>query len=116
MKPQVCPSCGAHEFIEKSDAYICAYCDTQYPRTKPAEPVPVAPPVQPEPVLKPIGTPKNKWVALVLCYFFGIFGAHKFYEGRKSLGLLYLFTFGLFSIDWLVDLIVLLFKPNPYYV
>jgi len=31
------------------------------------------------------------------------------------LGLLYLFTGGLFGIGWLVDLILLLFKPNPYY-
>ena len=37
---------------------------------------------------------KNKWVSLLLCVFLGIFGAHKFYEGRILLGLLYLFTGG----------------------
>ena len=61
-------------------------------------------------------TPKNKWVAFLLCLFLGYFGAHKFYEGRIGMGILYLFTFGLFGIRWLIDLIILLTKPNPYYV
>ena len=32
------------------------------------------------------------------------------------MGILYLCTVGLFSIGMIVDLIALLFKPNPYYV
>ena len=59
---------------------------------------------------------KNKWVALLLCIFLGYFGAHKFYEGKILLGIVYLFTFGLFGIGWFIDCILLLFKPNPYYV
>ncbi len=59
---------------------------------------------------------KNKWVALLLCFFCGFFGAHKFYEGKIGMGILYLFTFGLFGIGEVIDFIVLLFKPNPYYV
>ena len=31
-----------------------------------------------------LGTPKNKYVALVLCIWLGFFGAHKFYEGKSS--------------------------------
>lgn len=62
------------------------------------------------------GRPKNKWVAFCLCLFLGYFGAHKFYEGKVGSGILYLFTAGLFGIGWLIDTIVLLFKPNPYYV
>lgn len=62
------------------------------------------------------GRMKNKWVAFLLCLFFGCFGAHKFYEGKAGMGILYLFTSGLFFIGWLVDCIVLLLKPNPYYV
>lgn len=61
-------------------------------------------------------TPKNKWVAFLLCLFLGYFGAHKFYEGRIGMGILYLFTMGLFGIGWLIDCIILLTKPNPYYV
>lgn len=59
---------------------------------------------------------KNKWVAFLLCLFLGYFGAHKFYEGRIGMGILYLFTMGLFGFGWFIDCIVLLFKPNPYYV
>lgn len=58
----------------------------------------------------------NKWVAFLLCFFLGIVGAHKFYEGKTGMGILYLFTGGLFGIGWIIDLISILFKPNPYYV
>lgn len=57
----------------------------------------------------------NKWTAFLLCLFLGVVGAHKFYEGRAGMGVLYLFTFGLFGIGWLVDTIGILLKPNPYY-
>ena len=60
------------------------------------------------------GRAKNKWVALLLC-FFTICG-HKFYEGKIGMGILYLFTVGLFGIGWIIDIISLLTKPNPYYV
>lgn len=33
-----------------------------------------------------LGHKKNKWVAFWLCFFFGIFGAHKFYEGKVGMG------------------------------
>lgn len=59
---------------------------------------------------------KNKWVAFCLCFFLGFFGAHKFYEGKTSTGILYLCTVGLFGIGWFIDLIAILLKPNPYYV
>ena len=62
------------------------------------------------------GRPKNKWVALALCFFIGFFGAHKFYEGKAGLGVLYIFTGGLFGIGVIVDFITILFKPNPYFV
>lgn len=58
----------------------------------------------------------NKWVALLLCIFLGGIGAHKFYEGKIGMGILYLFTAGLFGIGWIIDIIVLILKPNPYYV
>ncbi len=58
----------------------------------------------------------NKWIALLLCIFLGYFGAHKFYEGRIGLGIVYIFTCGLFGLGWAIDTIVLLFKPNIYYI
>lgn len=59
---------------------------------------------------------KNKWVALLLCIFLGFLGAHKFYEEKAGMGVLYLLTMGFFGIGWMIDIIALLFKPNPYYV
>lgn len=60
------------------------------------------------------GRPKNKWVAFLLCLF--TICGHKFYEGKVFMGIIYLCTLGLFGIGWIIDLIVLLMKPNPYYV
>lgn len=58
----------------------------------------------------------SKWTAFFLCLFLGVFGAHKFYEGKTGMGIVYLFTFGLFGIGWFIDLIALFFKPNYYYI
>ncbi len=59
---------------------------------------------------------RNKWVALLLCIFLGFLGAHKFYEGKGGMGVLYLLTVGLFGFGVFFDFFSLLFKPNPYYV
>lgn len=40
---------------------------------------------------------------------------YKFYESRILLGIVYLCSGGIFGIGVIVDLIILLFKPNPYY-
>ena len=58
----------------------------------------------------------DKWVAFIVCLLLGWAGGHKFYEGKVGLGILYLFTCGLFGIGWFIDLIVILTKSNPYYV
>lgn len=58
---------------------------------------------------------KNKWISFFLCLFFGVFGIHKFYEGRILLGIVYICTGGIFGVGIAVDLIILFFKPNPYY-
>jgi restriction system protein len=48
---------------------------------------------------------QSKWAAFFLCFFLGYFGAHYFYVGKAGMGILYLFTGGLFGIGWFVDLI-----------
>lgn len=60
--------------------------------------------------------PKNKWISLILCVLVGVSGIHKFYEGRIVWGFVYLFTAGLFVVGVIVDIIVILNKPNPYFV
>ena len=60
--------------------------------------------------------PRSKWKAFFLCLFFGFLGAHKFYEGKNFVGVLYLLTLGIVGIGWTLDCIILLFKSDPYYV
>lgn len=54
-------------------------------------------------------SPKSKNVALILSVFGGYFGAHQFYVGKIGMGVLYLFTFGVFGIMWIVDIFKILF-------
>lgn len=43
------------------------------------------------------------WLDFFICFFFGFLGVHKFREGKIGMGLLYLFTLGLFGFGWLFD-------------
>lgn len=54
---------------------------------------------------------RSESTTLLIAFFLGIFGAHRFYTGHKKLGWLYLFTFGLIGIGWFIDLI-LIFTNN----
>lgn len=37
--------------------------------------------------------------------FFGLFGVHKFIDGKVGIGILYIFTYGLLCIGWIIDVI-----------
>ena len=50
-------------------------------------------------------SPKSRVAALLICVFFGPIGIHYFYVGRIGMGVLYLFTVGLFGIGWMIDII-----------
>ena len=50
-------------------------------------------------------TPKSAWIDFFICFFFGVYGIHKFREKKIGLGVLYLFTAGLFGFGWLFDCI-----------
>ena len=57
------------------------------------------------------GSGKSQIVALLLCIFLGLIGIHRFYLGYTGMGVLYIFTVGLFGLGWLIDLILLII-PN----
>lgn len=119
-----CQSCGA---VPRPNDRYCQYCGNALtgretnpepsapPVQAPAQPVVVhvhnsyVPPPQPDPrpLLRPLSRQK-RWVAFFLCLFFGIWGVHRFYMGKVGTGVLYLLTFGLFGIGWVIDLLVLL--------
>lgn len=113
METKFCQHCG--ESIDK-ECIICPKCGKQVGEIQ-----------QPNIVINNTNTntninggkggkEKNKWVSFFLCLFLGYLGAHRFYEGKIGTGILYLFTVGLCGIGVLVDLIIILTKPNPYYV
>ena len=52
-------------------------------------------------------SPDNKWlVALLLCFFVGFLGVHRFYVGKIGTGVLMLITLGGLGVWFLVDLIL----------
>lgn len=106
-----CKYCAA---VIPADAVVCTACGRQVEELKTA-PV-VVNNTNVNTAVVHAGKPKNKWIALLLWFFLGVFGGHKFYEGKIGMGILYIFTLGLFGIGLLVDLIVLLCKPTTYYV
>ena len=55
-----------------------------------------------------VSSGKSKTITLLLCVFFGFFGAHCFYTGKVGKGILYLFTVGIFCIGWIWDIVQIL--------
>jgi TM2 domain-containing membrane protein YozV len=53
---------------------------------------------------------KSNTVALLLCFFIGILGVHRFYVGKIGTGILHLVTLGAFGIWTLVDLIMIILQ------
>ncbi len=104
-----CPNCGA-----STDGKFCEYCGTKLEQENqtiiinnyygtnepPAENMSSQyyPPYA-------VVSGKNRTVSLVLCFLLGFWGVHYFYVGRIGMGILYIFTCGLFGIGWIVDII-----------
>ncbi len=49
---------------------------------------------------------KSRMTTLLLCVFGGFLGLHRFYVGRVWSGVLWFVTFGLFSVGWIYDLVI----------
>lgn len=57
---------------------------------------------------------KNTKITLILCIFFGYMGIHHFYNKKTKKGILYLFTYGIFLVGWINDIIKIINQiENP---
>lgn len=115
METKFCKHCGAQ--ID-ADCMICPKCGKQVEELKAAKPDNIV--INNNNTAKVTavvgGKMKRKWVAFFLCLFLGWLGIHRFYEGKIGTGIIWLLTVGLGGIGWIIDLILILFKPDPYYV
>lgn len=51
---------------------------------------------------------ENEWlIVLLLCWFLGVFGVHRFYTGHTTIGVVQLLTLGGCGIWVLIDLIII---------
>ncbi|WP_446212941.1 TM2 domain-containing protein [Micromonospora sp. IBSANI012] len=55
-----------------------------------------------------VGTQKSWVVALLLCFFVGVLGVHRFYVGKVGTGILQLVTIGGLGIWSFIDFIMIL--------
>ena len=117
METKFCKHCG--ETIDK-DCIICPKCGKQVEAIAAAQPNIVINNDNTNTNINGAGFKRakkiNKWLAFAFCLLLGYLGVHRFYEGKIGTGILWLCTMGLFGIGWIIDLIIILTKPDPYYV
>lgn len=104
-----CPSCGAQL------AYATG-SNQQAPAGQTAQQAYTAPPVYQQPVYQQVVaqpvpvvyvSQKSRLAALLLAFFLGVFGIHRFYAGKVGTGIFWLLTWGCFGIGYIVDIIVI---------
>ncbi len=57
--------------------------------------------------LSPFRNDSHSAVMGYLLWLFGFMGSHRFYFGKPVSGTIWMFTFGLFGIGWIVDLFLI---------
>lgn len=101
-----CTDCGA---VIKKEAEICPKCGVRQ-KTSLSSATDTATSALSK------KTPKghNKWMAVIIAFFFGFLGGHKFYLGKTLHGVLYLLFFwtGLTALLAIFDIIMLLMKSD----
>ena len=90
-----CQNCGK----ELSDqASFCPHCG--HPQRTPG----MAPGFRSDKTI----SQRSRLAALLLCFFLGVFGVHRFYVGKIGTGVAMIFTFGGLGIWVLIDFIMII--------
>lgn len=82
--------CTACQRVIDAEAVVCTSCGVMQPYFSSGE------------------SEKRILPAALLCFFLGIFGAHRFYAGKTGTAVLQLFTLGGLGIWALVDMIMII--------
>lgn len=107
LDEKYCESCGS---IIKKAAELCPKCGVRQ--------IPVGfnngglPNVQSyqaqNPAVTNMGPGKDWLTAFLLCWFLGLFGAHRFYTGHTAIGIVQLFTLGCCGVWAFIDFIIII--------
>ncbi len=54
-------------------------------------------------------SPRKRLLAAILSFFFGVFGAHRFYVGKIGTGIIQLLTIGGLGIWCFIDFLIIMF-------
>lgn len=85
-----CSECGS---IINAKAEICPKCGVRQTNIISSE----------------VSEQRNRWITcLLLCWFLGVFGAHRFYTGHTGIAVIQLLTLGGCGIWALVDFIIII--------
>jgi predicted RNA-binding Zn-ribbon protein involved in translation (DUF1610 family) len=116
MAETYCSNCGINITTLKESARFCPSCGEVVERVEKKQTPPRTTQDQPHNNRPMRKGPYNKWIALLLLVCLGALGAHKFYEEKIGMGILYLLTLGLFGVGLFFDFFAILFKPTEYYL
>jgi ribosomal protein L37E len=86
----------------------CRGCGKQIHESAPTCPHCGAPQAAVQSAHSAAASDKKKISAALLCWFLGVFGAHRFYVGKVGTGLIQLFTLGGLGIWAFIDLVMIL--------
>lgn len=102
-----CKSCGATRYEKIGEhTYRCQYCGYKEEVFFEKDFEPEVEEVEEETVSQvEYKIPKYSLIKMIMCIMFGYFGVHRFMEGKIFTGIIFLCTYGLFGIGYVIDLI-----------
>ena len=103
-----CDSCGSKQYIKTETGYKCKYCgsfhDVIVPQVEKPQLEENKESTEKFEIMLTEYDSRTTLIHLLVCFFLGFYGIHKFLERKIFIGLIYMFTFGLMGVGWFVDM------------